>query len=155
MTLNRRINEKYMQFISLKGEPHAIAFGSAIGVFVGITPTIPFHTILILLSCFLLKKNITAGYLGSWVISNPLTIPLLYLVQYRLGKYLLGDIHAGGLILEHSLLNLIRQGWDVFFPLLVGGIVMAPFFAVPTYFITRKIIENVRKNRHVHGEEHP
>ena len=154
MRFKKHLQEKYLQFISLKGEPHAIAFGSAIGVFVGITPTIPFHTALILLLCFLLKKNITAGCLGSWAISNPLTIPLFYITQYRLGKYLLGDISAGDLIVEHSLLNLVRQGWEVIFPLLVGGIVMAPFFAVPTYFITRKIIENVRKNKHVHGEAH-
>ncbi len=154
MRLKRHLREKYMQFISLKGEPHAIAFGSAIGVFIGITPTIPFHTALILLLCFLLKKNMTAGYLGSWAISNPLTIPFLYVTQYRLGKYLLGDGYRGSLEVEHSLLNLVRQGWDVIFPLLVGGIVMAPFFALPAYFITRKIIENVRKNRYVHGEEY-
>jgi len=30
----------------LEGNPHYIAMGMAIGVFVGITPTMPFHTVI-------------------------------------------------------------------------------------------------------------
>ena len=78
MILKKRIWTFYERFISLKGEPAQIAAGLAIGVFVGVTPTIPFHTGIIVLTGLLFRQNITAGYLGAWIISNPLTVPLLY-----------------------------------------------------------------------------
>src|ERR1035437_1511252 len=97
--MKKHLKKRYLQLISLKGEPHVIAFGFAIGVFIGVTPIIPFHTIMIVLLCILFKKNITAGYLGSWFISNPLTIPVLYVTQYRLGKFILGGSHPHFLVL--------------------------------------------------------
>jgi uncharacterized protein (DUF2062 family) len=47
MVLMKRLRIYYDRFISLKGEPASIAAGFAIGVFVGVTPTIPFHTAMI------------------------------------------------------------------------------------------------------------
>jgi len=154
MNLSRHTKKLYQRLISLKGKPRDLAFGLAIGVFIGVTPTIPFHTLLIVVFCFLLKKNITAAYLGSWIISNPLTIPFFYVSQYRLGKFLLGNGYPRCFVPEYSLLQLVRSGWDVMLPLLAGGVIMAPFFAVPTFFIARNILITVRKNRHEHGEEH-
>lgn len=154
MKLSHHAKKWYRQLISLKGKPRGIAFGLAIGVFVGVTPTIPFHTLLIVFLCFLLKKNITAACLGSWLISNPLTIPFFYVTQYRLGKYVLGNGYPRCLVQEYSLLHLIQKGWDVILPLLVGGIIMAPFFAVPAYFVAHNILITVRKNHHDHGAEH-
>ncbi len=155
MNLKKRLKEYYEQLISLKGEPDAIAAGLAIGVFIGVTPTIPFHTVLIVLFCVLLKKNITAGYLGSWLISNPLTIPLFYISQYRLGKYLLGSGYPRFCFRHNSVVDIIEKGWDVFVPLFVGGLIMAPFFAVPAYIIVRRLILAIRKKKHDHGAKNP
>lgn len=156
MKLKGKLNKWYDELISLKGEPHAIAAGFAIGIFIGVTPTIPFHTILIIALCLLLKKNVTAGYLGSWLISNPLTIPFLYVAQYRLGKLFLGSSSFHTITLEHSLLNLIQKSGDVLLPLLTGGFIMATFIAAPAYFITYKTIKAVRKNHHDNdGKKHP
>ncbi len=152
--MKKHAKKWYQQLISLQGKPSDIALGLAIGVFIGVTPTIPFHTLLIVLFCFLLKKSITAAYLGSWLISNPLTIPFFYVTQYRLGKFLLGNGYPPCLVQGYSLLHLIQRGWDVVLPLLAGGFIMAPFFAVPTYFIAHNILRTVRKKRHDHGEEH-
>lgn len=155
MMVKNRLKTWYESLISLKGEPRTIAFGLAIGVFIGVTPTIPFHTVLIILFCFLLKKNITAAFLGSWLISNPLTIPFFYVSQYRLGKCLLGNGYAGFPVPDYSLVSLIQHGGYVVLPLLAGGIIMAPFFAMPAYFIGHKLILTVRNNCHDHGEENP
>jgi uncharacterized protein (DUF2062 family) len=143
----------YKQFISLKGDPGAIAAGLAIGVFIGVTPTIPLHTILIITICFLFKKNMTAGYLGSWVISNPLTIPFFYVFEYRLGKCLLGNSYNRPIINDYSLFSIMQMGRDVVVPLLTGGIIIAPFFAAPAYFIAYKLILSVREKRHDHGKK--
>ena len=65
--LKRRIQRFHDRFISLKGEPRSIAMGMAVGVFVGVTPTIPFHTALIILFGLIWKHNLTSAYLGSWL----------------------------------------------------------------------------------------
>ncbi|HLA27505.1 MAG TPA: DUF2062 domain-containing protein [Syntrophales bacterium] len=153
--VRERLKTWYESLISLKGEPRAIAFGLAIGVFIGATPTIPFHTVLIILLCFLLKKNMTAAYLGSWVISNPLTIPFLYFFQYRLGGCLLGNSYTVFPAPDYSLGSIIQHGGYLVIPLLAGGIIMAPFFAIPAYFISHKLILAIRNNCHDRSEENP
>lgn len=119
--------------------------GMAIGVFVGVTPTIPFHTALLLFFTFLLKQNVTAAYLGSWIISNPVTIPIFYFVQYEIGHHLLG-LHPCDIAFSHlTILEIGKIGWNIGIPLLLGGAIMAPFFAVPAYFITYQAVLRIRR----------
>lgn len=145
----KRLKHLYEHFISLKGDPKSIAFGMAVGIFIGVTPTIPFHTALIIVLTFVLKENFTAAYLGSWLISNPLTIPFFYFTQYRLGKYLLGNGSLEIVFNDYSVWQIIHMGWCVAHPLLIGGLIMAPFFAVPAYFITLKAVIAIRKKREI------
>jgi len=46
---------------TLQGDPHYIAMGMAIGVFVSITPTVPFHTIIAIALAFILKGGLILG----------------------------------------------------------------------------------------------
>ena len=136
MKLPRRLREFYRRFLSLKGEPRAIAMGMALGIFVGVTPTIPCHTILIIVLGLVLRQNITAAILGSFLISNPVTIPLFYVFEYKLGRLLLGyDDPVPFPTAHYSLCDLITMGNHVLVPLLAGGVVFALFVAVPAYFI--------------------
>ena len=144
MILKKRFRIFYERFISLQGEPAQVAAGLAIGVFVGVTPTIPFHTAIIVLLGLFFRQNITAAYLGSWIISNPLTIPLFYLSQYELGRFLLGMESCRFAITDYTLGSITALGWEILLPLLTGGILMAPFFAVPAYFVTRRLIMSIR-----------
>ncbi|MFH2119447.1 MAG: DUF2062 domain-containing protein [Pseudomonadota bacterium] len=142
--LKKRFRIFYERFISLKGEPAQIAAGLAIGVFVGVTPTIPFHTAIIVLIGLLCRQNITAGYLGSWIISNPLTVPMLYVAQYEIGRFLLGMERCRFAIPDYTFGSITALGWEILLPLLTGGILMAPFFAVPSYFIALRLISAIR-----------
>jgi uncharacterized protein (TIGR03546 family) len=141
----KQLKKIYDQFISLKGDPQAIAFGMAIGVFIGITPTIPFHTILIIAVTFMLRQNFTAAYLGSWIVMNPVTLPFFYMTQYHIGKYFIGNDQLQIVFNDYSILNIVNTGWCVAYPLLLGGFLMAPFFAIPAYFITHKAVVTIRK----------
>ncbi len=151
-----RLKEYYKRFLSLRGEPKAIARGMAMGVFVGVTPTIPLHTALIVVLGIIFRQNISAGYLGSWLISNPFTIPLFYMVEYRLGKYLLGSRCSPDTFSDYSLIHMLQHGWGIAAPLLTGGIILAPFFAVPAYFITYRLLIVARRERiHGHPQKRP
>ena len=145
MILKRRFRIFYEKFVSLKGEPTQIAAGLTLGVFVGVTPTIPFHTTIIVLLGLLFRKNITAAYLGSWLISNPFTIPILYVGQYELGRFLLRMERFPFQIADYSVGAIAALGWQILLPLLLGGILMAPVFAIPSYFIARRLIASIRE----------
>lgn len=143
-----RFKAFYERFISLKGEPKTIAMGMAMGVFIGVTPTIPFHTALIVVSCLIFRQNIASALLGSWIISNPLTVPLFYVSEYQLGRYLLRSDYFQIVFTDYSIWNVVSMGWRVAVPLLTGGIIVALFFALPAYFITYRLVLTVRrKNR--------
>jgi len=114
----------------------------AIGVFVGITPTIPFHTVLAVGLAFLFGASKTAAAIGVWF-SNPLTIPVLYVSSFKVGSHFLGrEIPFG--IDQESLSGLLRLGLDVTAAMLTGGIVIALPLAVTTYFLTRWLLARYR-----------
>jgi uncharacterized protein len=138
--MKRRIRHFHRQFVSLKGDPRRIALGVAIGVFIGVTPTIPFHTALIVAVSALFRQHVTAAYLGSWFISNPLTIPIFYLFQYETGRFLLGAERCALALPDYSLTTLANLGWHILLPLQVGGLLFAPLFAVPAYLFTRRLM---------------
>ena len=47
-------------------------------------------------------------------------------------------------ITDYSLGGIAALGWQILLPLQTGGIIMAPFFAVPAYFIAHRMIAAVR-----------
>jgi uncharacterized protein (DUF2062 family) len=129
----------------LDGDPHYVAMGMAIGVFVGITPTMPFHTVLAVGLAFVFRGSKAAAALGVWF-SNPFTAPLFYLGSYKVGIYLLGNRAPFNLKYE-SLLELINLGKDVTIAMIAGGIFLGILPGVVSYFITRKIFRTIRSKR--------
>jgi uncharacterized protein (TIGR03546 family) len=149
--VKRKLREFYIRFISLKGDPRKIAMGMAIGVFIGVTPTIPFHTILILFLTLFFRQNLTAAMLGAWIM-NPVTIPVFYFAEYELGKLVLGLQHLDIALHAYSVDELLEAGWHIFYPLQIGGVILAPVFALPAYFITHKYVLAVRKRNERDGD---
>ena len=66
---------------------YALARGVAVGIFVGLTPTVGVQTLLMLGGCLLLRANFPAAFIASWV-SNPLTIAPMYFAFRVLGQTL-------------------------------------------------------------------
>ncbi|HPL63612.1 MAG: DUF2062 domain-containing protein [Syntrophales bacterium] len=144
--LKEKLREFYRRFISLKGEPRSIAMGMAIGVFVGVTPTIPFHTVIITALIFISRQNLTAAMIGAWI-TNPVTLPLFYFAEYEIGRMLLGWERTALAFGDYGLSSLLGLGMEILYPLQVGGIVLAPFFAVPAYFLTYRAVAAIRRKR--------
>ncbi len=148
MTIRDRINDFYKRFLSLNGRPEEIARAMALGVFIGVTPTIPFHTALVMVICLIFRQNITAAMLGATIISNPLTIPFFYLAEYELGVLVLGLGSNSFVLADYDVRSILEIGWHILYPLMVGGLLLASVFAVPSYFITRHAVVELR-NRNV------
>ena len=152
MTIRDRINEFYRRFLGLSGTPQEIARAMALGVFIGVTPTIPFHTALIMVICLLFRQNITSAVLGATIISNPLTIPFFYLAEYEFGVFLLGLDPNPFILTDYDVRSILEIGWHILYPLQVGGLLLAVLFTVPSYFITRHAVVALR-NRYVEPAE--
>jgi uncharacterized protein (DUF2062 family) len=129
----------------LEGDPHYIAMGMAIGVFVGITPTMPFHTVIAVALAFILRGSKAAAAIGVWF-CNPLTAPFFYLGSYKVGMFIFGNSAPFDIKYE-SILELIKLGMDVTMAMIAGGIILGILPGIAAYFITRKIIATIRSRR--------
>jgi len=144
MAIRDRLREFYNRFLSLSGEPRDIARAIALGIFIGVTPTIPFHTALVMVSCLLFRQNITAAVLGATIVSNPLTIPFLYLAAYELGVIVLSMPANPFAVTQYDIRSILEIGLHILYPLQVGGLMLAALFAVPSYFLARWAVVRIR-----------
>jgi uncharacterized protein len=156
---HRTIRYYYLKFIRLKGDPGTLARGVALGTFIGITPTIPFHVILALSLSFLIRGSKVAAVLATFVVSNPITFLPQYYLSWQIGNWLLPGKHSWQEISE--LINLIVKGAG-FHELLVafthvsinsltvlisGGIVLALPFAIVFYCLSYQLFSTIRRKR--------
>lgn len=159
MNLWRSIKYYFFKFKRLQGSPHALAGGTAIGVLVGLTPTIPFHTVLIVLGTLLTRTSTLAAIFVSVLVCNPLTyFPIYYLsavVGNRLTPYELNlaivrrsleQVIAGGGI-QNSLTILVESGYEVLVVMSVGGFFLALPFAVVSYYLALIFFLKIQKKR--------
>ena len=94
-----KIYQRTRQFIFFKilhadDTPHRLALGIALGMFVGLTPTVGFQMIIVLLLASVVKANKLVGLPMVWI-TNPLTIPPVYFFNYVLGRYLISSWSGG------------------------------------------------------------
>lgn len=143
----RRLKALYVKFKALNGDPHYVAMGMAIGVFVAVTPTIPFHMTIAVAMAFVLKASKTAALIGVWF-SNPITIPPLYYGSYKLGMLMLGRSNGVDPSVL-SLLELSKHGLDITIAMIIGGAVLGILPAIGAYFVTRNFFRKLRARRAV------
>jgi uncharacterized protein (DUF2062 family) len=125
--------------------PRDIAMGMAIGVFIAVTPTIPFHTVTAVALAFVFRCSKAAAFIGVWF-SNPVTIPFLYYGSYRVGMFFIGDSTPFDERYE-SIIELINLGLDVTLAMIAGGVILGIPAGLAAYFITFKFIITLRSRR--------
>jgi uncharacterized protein (DUF2062 family) len=69
----------------------ALRGGLCLGVFIGFTPTIPFHMIIVAVAAVFLRVNLPIALLACWI-SNPITVGPIYWYGDKLGHALLEHI---------------------------------------------------------------
>ena len=154
----------YLRFLRLRGKPGELARGVAIGIFVGITPTIPFHTILALILAMILRGSKIAALLSTVLVSNPLTFVPQYYLAFRIGNWLspkniswekmteLMEALSSGAHFRESFAALGHMGLDTLMTLLVGGSILAIPFTIASYvlsFLFFKSLQQKRLEKHI------
>lgn len=155
-----RINKYYFtKFKRLRGTPRALAGGTAVGVFIGLTPTIPLHTLLIVILAFVTRTSVIAGIIVSWLVCNPITYLPIYYFSAVIGNYLtpyeinlqkiqvlLKEIIEGE-SLQKSLTFIAELGYEAMVVMIVGGTVLALPFAVASYYLALPFFIKLQKKR--------
>jgi len=155
-----RIGKYYwLKFIRLRGNPQPLAWGAAIGVFIGLTPTLPLHSITLIVTTFLTRTSFIAAFTTSFMVCNPLTYIPIYYFSFLIGNtvtpYELNwqkikvvlDLLLSGQSFSASLTALADVGREAIIVMLTGGVILALPFTIVTYFVSLKLFLTIRDRR--------
>lgn len=132
---------------SMKTGPEAIARGVAIGLFIGLTPTVGFQTVLMIILCVALAGHFPTAFVASFV-SNPFTTAPLYWGFHELGKAVFR--HVPLLSHESEAWYLQGIGDEITFTLL-GSLLIATPAGVGGYALARWLhrVWKTRRDRRI------
>jgi hypothetical protein len=146
LKFTRRLKYYLLRLKRIRGTPHELALGIALGIFTGMMPIMPFQiTLAVALALFFKVSKITAA-MGTWV-SNPLNWYFLYYFSFKIGAFFLGLSEKNRIFL--SVMASIREGEELLATMgkmasaggtimaafLLGGITMGLTVAIPSYFV--------------------
>lgn len=142
----------------LEDTPHRIALGSACGIFASVLPTLG-QTFVGMLLARALRGSVLASLPWSWI-SNPLTTLPIWFACYRLGCILLPGSPALGWDEVTDRFRLFGEaGWrevldhgaellgEVFWPLLLGSVVLGAAAGAVGYRLMRQLVLRVQARR--------
>ena len=149
----KNLINKFLRFLSyyklrlarLPASSYAVSSGFACGSMVSFTPLLGLHFILAVVFAFLIRGNFIAALIGT-AVGNPVTFPFIWGLIYKVGTFVTSIKHVN-LSNNINFEMIINQTYEIFFPMLVGGIVIAPLVWVITYFIIYSFISSYKKRK--------
>lgn len=129
----------------LPGTPHSIAAGLACGTAISFTPFIGLHTLLSVLLSFLVRGNYLAAIIGT-LVGNPWTFPVIWLVTYQAGHYMLGSTPSR-VAPEPELTSRWYEIRALIWPMTVGGVPLGALAGVAVYFPLVRLIAAYQEAR--------
>ncbi len=122
----------------------SISRGVLIGLFWGFIP-MPMQMLAVLSVTPFIKFNVPIAISMVWL-SNPITMPFMYYMEYQTGNFLLGN---EGLEDIELTLSWFSNNWDkILAPLYVGTIPYSLGVSTLIYFLINKLwIESVKRER--------
>jgi uncharacterized protein (DUF2062 family) len=155
LKFERQLKYLYLKIVRLRGDPHHLALGMALGIFTGMLPILPFQTALAVTLAIFFNGSKIAAAIGTWV-TNPLSWGFLYLYTYKIGAWILGlsgqnkvfssvmqsiQQEEGALVIFGKILG---AGGAIVAAFLTGGFILGIALAPPSYFIFLRFFRLVR-----------
>jgi len=142
------IRKVYERFIRIRGNPREVALGLALGVFVGMTPTMGVQMPIAIFLAALCKWSKLSAAIGVWI-SNPLTAPLIYGVTYITGAKLMSLDPMFNMPLSptwSALKALLQKAPQAFGAMTVGGAIIGMPLAIVSYYLSYAAVEKYQKD---------
>ncbi|MBN2767947.1 MAG: DUF2062 domain-containing protein [Campylobacterales bacterium] len=140
---NRSIKNRFNDFLDKYKIPReylsvnrkSIARGLAVGAFWLFIP-MPFQMLAVVGMTPFFVFNVPVGLLMVWI-SNPITMPAMYYVEYLLGNFLLGRKELDNIEIS---MQWFTKNWDeIFISMYVGAFTLSIFFAILLYFLANRL----------------
>ncbi len=135
VTLARQL---YDRLIRIRGTPHEIAMGMAVGLYIGMTPLMGAHIVIAVFIAMLLKWNKLAAAIGVWV-TNPVTALPIYGINYMVGASVTGvtgPLRLNGGPEFSRIVDIFIKAPEIFWTLLVGGMITGVPLGILGYYFT-------------------
>lgn len=140
------------EYIAINRKTVTRAF--AIGIFIALIP-MPFQMLVIVGLVFFIKFNVPLALLMIWI-SNPLTMPIIFYIEYATGAFLLGKEIAA----VEMTTQWFRENYhNIFISLYTGAFFYAILSAILIYYISsllwRYSVRRERKSKNLKKEIDP
>ncbi len=142
------LKKAYSRFLKIRGTPREIALGVALGLLVGMTPTMGIQTPIAIFIAALFKWNKISSAAGVWI-SNPFTAPILYPINYFVGAKILGLEAAQNLSMDSDvtiITKFIHKAPGALGAMTLGGIILGIPLAVIGYHVTYSAVKKYQKD---------
>ncbi len=141
------LRDKLRQVVGVKDSPRKIALSFGIGVFIGMSPLLGFHTLLGIVVAWALRLNKFVTIVGVYI-TNPWTIVPIYTFATWLGARLLGIEHILPEIDWHStgVTELIRDLEPILPPFIAGSLFLGAVCGMIGYVLIYYAVIKQRKS---------
>jgi len=135
--------ERLRALITIKESPHRLAMSFSVGVFIGMSPFLGFHTLLGLIVVWIFRLN-TFSIIAGVYITNPWTIVPIYAFSTWVGAKFLGikeiipAIDWSHITFSHFLTSLK----PLLIPFIFGTFLTGFFTAVISYVIIYRFVKS-------------
>jgi len=131
------------QVLRVDETPHRLALAFAVGVFVGFSPLIGFHTLLALGAAWMFRLNRLVTISGAFV-NNPWSMIPLYTFSTWIGTIMFGTELKVADVDWHSLTlgTLVNDLENLVMPFIVGSTAVGFLAAVLSYVIIKRAAED-------------
>jgi uncharacterized protein (DUF2062 family) len=138
----------YERFLKIRGNPHEIGLGFALGLFIGMTPVMGLHMIIAVPTAALLKWNKISAGIGVWI-TNAVTAPFIYGLTYLVGARLIGIQKNFGFSYQEGLSGLYKlmlKAPEIVWAMTVGGIVLGLPLALGGYYFAYSVVHRYQQD---------
>lgn len=145
--------------VRLKGDPHALALGVAIGVFVAALPIFGMQMLSAAVLAWALRGSIAAALLATFL-ANPIVTPLLWIAAYAAGQIALNaadPLSASEIVTQfrdvgtwfrtYEVGEASRMVWPLLKPLLIGSVLVGALLAALGYWLAFHLATTYRHAR--------
>jgi uncharacterized protein (DUF2062 family) len=136
--LKNVLRRVYERFVKIRGRPREIALGFALGIFIGMTPTMGIQMPIAVFFAAMLKWSKISAAFGVWI-TNPFTSPFIYGLTYVVGAKVLGLKTAMRLPDDFTWIivkDMLKNAPAIFGALTVGAILIGLPLAILSYFLS-------------------
>lgn len=134
----------FLKLIRVKDSKKKLAIGFACGSMVSFTPFIGFHFLLAVIFAYILRGNVVASLIGTFV-GNPFTFPLIWIFIYKLGNMFFKNDQ--NFSIELTFQSFFDQGYDILIPMLIGSLIVSIPIWFISYFTVKFLLSSFKKRK--------